>query len=160
MLFIKFLYLYCGAVFLRNNKGETPCDVAVRFGKTACISLLLPHASLLAQEEEKKELSEDGPSTESVERAKERVERLQGQIMVAKTRLRELGGELYEDNEIELLKTEHQRIINDLESKLQFERERRENLEGDMDQLRRQLQHSAGLLQHYQGITSSSSHKV
>lgn len=92
---------------MRNNKGETPHDVAVRFGKTECAALLLSRSSTLPQEEQGD--GEDDPSAESVERAKEKVEGLQGRVMAAKTRLRELGGELIEDSEIKRLETEHQR---------------------------------------------------
>lgn len=91
---------------MRNNKGETPRDVAVRFGKTKCASLLSPYTST---DDKTEGDNDDDPTAMSVERAKEKVERLQGQVMAAKTRLRELGGELIEDSEIELLKTEHQR---------------------------------------------------
>ena len=45
----------------------------------------------------------------TVERAKEKVEKLKDLLQLAKTRFRELGGELSEDREIELLKTECER---------------------------------------------------
>ena len=46
------------------------------------------------------------------------------------------------------------RSVGELEAKLQFERERRETLEGDMDQLRKQLQQTTSQLQKYQAISS------
>ena len=86
--------------------------MALRFGKLECAALLRSHTNIPGQQEEDKKDevdAEDDPSAESIERAKERVESLQTQFMAAKSRLRELGGELFEDNEIELLKTDHQR---------------------------------------------------
>ena len=50
--------------------------------------------------------------------------------------------------------------VDELEAKLQFERERREALEADMDQMRKQLQHSVSQLQKYQAVSSPSQHKV
>ena len=44
--------------------------------------------------------------------------------------------------------------ISELEAKLQFERERREELEADMDQMRKQLQHTQSQLHKYQAISS------
>ena len=81
--------------------------MAERFSKINCAALLLPH--LPAQEGEAEELGKDDPSAESVERAQKKVRMLQGKVMAAKIRLRQLGGELAEDSEIELLKNEHQR---------------------------------------------------
>jgi molecular chaperone GrpE (heat shock protein) len=49
--------------------------------------------------------------------------------------------------------------INELEAKLQFERERREALEAEMDQMRKQLQRTQCQLQKYQAV-SSPHHKV
>ena len=46
------------------------------------------------------------------------------------------------------------RSVGELEAKLQFERERREALEGDTDQLRKQLQQTTSQLQKYQAISS------
>jgi len=103
-------------VYSRNNNGETPRDVALRFGKLECAAVLRSHGTFPSsggeQAEEGKEAGEDledNPSAESVERAKERMESLQSQFLSAKARFRELGGELYEDNEIELIKTGHKK---------------------------------------------------
>lgn len=97
------------AVSLTNDKGETPREVAIRFASTGCIALLAPKTPPPGEEWQGEEAELDQPSPLSVERAKERVEKLIAMLQTAKTRFRELGGELPEDNEIELIKLDHQR---------------------------------------------------
>ncbi len=98
---------------LTNEKGETPREVAIRFGSTGCIALLAPQTPHLGAawggEWQGEEAEPDQPSDLSVGRAKERVEKLIESLQTAKLRLRELGGELPEDREIELLKADHQK---------------------------------------------------
>ena len=96
-------------VTLVNSKGETPREVAIRFANTGCIALLALKSSLPPENWEGEETEMDQPSPISLERAKERVEKLQEMLQAARTRFRELGGELPEDSEIELLKREHQK---------------------------------------------------
>lgn len=98
-------------VTLTNQKGETPREVAIRFSSTGCIAILAPHTPHLGTkgEWEGEEAELDQPSGISVGRAKERVEKLMEALQTAKLRFRELGGELPEDREIELLKAEHQK---------------------------------------------------
>lgn len=50
---------------------------------------------------------------------------------------------------------DYYRCQSDLEARLQFEREKREALEAEMDQLRKQLQKAMAQLQHYQSVSSS-----
>ena len=92
---------------LTNDKGETPREVAIRFAKAGCIALLGPKAPPTGEAWQGEEAELDQPSPLSVERAKERVEKLAESLQTAKNRFRELGGELPEDNEIELLKEGH-----------------------------------------------------
>ena len=96
---------------LTNNQGETPREVAIRFASTGCIALLAPEAPPTGGDGEwlGEEAERDQPSPLSLQRAKERVEKLVDMLQEAKTRFRDLGGELAEDREIELLKKEHQR---------------------------------------------------
>ena len=95
---------------LTNEKGETPREVAIRFSSTGCIAILAPHTPHLGTKEwEGEEAELDEPSGISVGRAKQRVEKLIEALQTAKLRFRELGGELPEDREIELLKSEHQK---------------------------------------------------
>ena len=98
-------------VSLTNEKGETPREVAIRFGSTGCIALLAPGVPPPGSkgEGEGEEAELDQPTPMSMERAKERVETLLESLQTAKLRLRELGGELPEDREIELLKADHQK---------------------------------------------------
>ena len=94
---------------LTNNKGETPREVAIRFASAGCIALLAPKTPPPGEEWLGEEAERDHPSPLSVQRAKERMEKLMDMLQTAKTRFRELGGELPEDNEIELLRRDHQR---------------------------------------------------
>lgn len=101
---------------LTNDKGETPREVAIRFGSTGCIALLAPQTPHIGGgvgggEWQGEEAEPDQPSGLSVDRAKERVEKLIESLQTAKLRLRELGGELPEDSEIELLKASHQKYV-------------------------------------------------
>ena len=93
---------------LTNDRGETPREVAIRFASAGCIVLLAPKAApgeaWLGEEAEL-----DQPSPLSVDRAKERIEKLIEALQTAKNRFRELGGELSEDGEIDRIKKEHQR---------------------------------------------------
>jgi hypothetical protein len=104
-----FLYSCVNAVSLTNSNGETPREVAIRFASAGCIALLAPKVGEAWQGEEA-EL--DRPSSVSVERAKEQVEQLIESLQRSKDRFRELGGELPEDREIELLKSEHTRYCS------------------------------------------------
>lgn len=44
------------------------------------------------------------------------------------------------------------REVSEMEIRLEYERERRERLEAELDQLRKQLQHTAAELQHCQSL--------
>lgn len=94
-------------VSITNENGETPREVAIRFAHPDCIALLAPNMPAVKQWEGE-EAEFDHPSPISVERAKKKVEEMEDALQAAKTRFRELGGELPEDNEIKRLKEEHQ----------------------------------------------------
>lgn len=51
----------------------------------------------------------DKPTPKALARVREKVDELQEQLGAAKTRFRQLGGELPEDREIEIMKQEHKR---------------------------------------------------
>lgn len=102
-------FFFLAVVSLTNDKGETPREVAIRFANVGCIALLAPKAPPSKEAWQGEEAELDQPSSMSVERSKERVEELIGSLQAAKDRFRQLGGELPEDNEINLLKKEHQR---------------------------------------------------
>ena len=55
------------------------------------------------------ETPSDHPSPQALTRAWEKVEELQKQLEMAKTRYQQLGGELEEDSQIKLLEKEHNR---------------------------------------------------
>ena len=52
------------------------------------------------------------------------------------------------------------RCVEELGRKLEFERERREGLEAEIDQLRKQLQQTTALLQKYQSVSSTPRNQV
>ncbi len=91
---------------LTNSKGETPREVAIRFASAGCIALLAPQAPPPGEAWQGEEAELDQLSTE---RAKDQVEKLVESLQSAKNRFRELGGELPEDNEMDLLKKRHRR---------------------------------------------------
>lgn len=100
------LYSLCSAS-LRNNNGETARDVAIRFAHIGCAALL---ATGKGSDQDSFDLdgdTPDKPTPKALARVKEKVDELQEQLGAAKTRFRQLGGELPEDREIELLKEGH-----------------------------------------------------
>ncbi|XP_072034713.1 ankyrin repeat domain-containing protein 42-like [Amphiura filiformis] len=74
-------------------------------------------------------------------RAIKRVEELERLLRVAKQNYRQLGGRLEEDREEMHHERESDRLIKELESQLEYERLRREKLESQLDECRREIQH-------------------
>ena len=99
-------------VKIKNNSGDTPKDVAKRYAQLGCLALLstIDRSSADSDsDDEKCEKSIDRPTAQAVARAGEKVGELQRLLDTAKTHYRQLGGELPEDREIELLKAEHKK---------------------------------------------------
>lgn len=97
-------------VRIKDNSGDTPRDVAKRYAQLGCLALLTATDNDPLEndsEDEKIARMMDTPTPQAVTRAGEKVEELQRLLETAKTHYRQLGGQLPEDNEIELLKKEH-----------------------------------------------------
>lgn len=72
-------------------------------------------------------------------RAKRKIDELAHLLDVAKMNYRQLGGVLDEDQKKLEEERESARVIRELEAQLEYEREKREKLEAQMDKLRAQI---------------------
>ncbi|KAI8770636.1 ankyrin repeat domain-containing protein 42 isoform X1 [Biomphalaria glabrata] len=139
---------------ITNQAGETPCDVARRFSQLACAKLLGGTSSDEAEElvvgsEDEEEEEGDGVKKRARKskklqdgakcRAKMKVEEYERLLEVAKKNYIQLGGSLEEDRKRlrEIRDKDH--TINELESQLEYEKLRREKLEAQLDQYKREI---------------------
>ncbi|KAK3699454.1 hypothetical protein QZH41_018606 [Actinostola sp. cb2023] len=184
-----------------NSAGETPRDVARRFGRLGCLAILggdsdeednivdegaedfqpaepqsktearaylhrsendsvvIPSASTDVQESDMDEIifkqqqrydaraytltisfiCSSPNKTVCPGRAMRKIEELAHLLDVAKMNYRQLGGVLDEDQKKLEEERESARIIRELEAQLEYEREKRERLEAQMDRLRAQI---------------------
>ena len=131
-------YIFC-TVSLKNNDGETPRSLAIRFAHVGCISILAANGYGVEFSEEECEDDEDG--RQMLSSAQEKLEELQKLLDTAKARFRQLGGELPDDKESRktALKSDHKQQVIELQKKLEHERVRRETLESELDQMRKKL---------------------
>lgn len=100
------------AVNIKDNSGDRPRDVAKRYAHLGCLTLFTATDNdPLDNDSEDENIAQiiDTPTPQAVARASEKVEELQQLLKMAKTRYRQLGGELPEDREIELIKADHRR---------------------------------------------------
>ncbi len=108
MTYIFALYL----ANIQNSSGDRPKDVAKRYAQLGCLGLLTATDNdPLDNDSEDEKIAQivDTPTPQAVTRAGEKVEELQRLLNMAKTHYRQLGGELPEDRELELMKVEHRR---------------------------------------------------
>ncbi|XP_064394153.1 ankyrin repeat domain-containing protein 42-like [Halichondria panicea] len=144
---------------IQNSSGDRPKDVAKRYAQLGCLGLLTATDNdPLDNDSEDEKIAQivDTPTPQAVTRAGEKVEELQRLLNMAKTHYRQLGGELPEDRELELMKVEHRSDMDAFEAEIARERERREELESELDQMRKRLRESLTLIEHYQSIDSTS----
>ncbi|XP_071501313.1 ankyrin repeat domain-containing protein 42-like [Diadema antillarum] len=158
-------------IHVQNNAGETPMDVASRFAQLACVKLLkgddsdsdnevmADYADPEARQDRILQRSVDhGVEGESIPlssrqkeeargRALKRVEELERVLGIAKTNYHQLGGRLDEDREQQRRERESDRMIQELESQLEYERLRREKLESQLDECRAEIQHLNTMLE-------------
>ena len=145
---------------LTTQSGETPKDVARRFGQLACLKILgggtdkiEPTVHRQQTESHQRKLS---PKEEERARAKQRFEELQKQFDIAKKNFRQLGGQLEEDQKRDTVEQDSQkyvfvvyrsffsqglfsRRIEELETQLEFERLKREKRESELDECRTEI---------------------
>ena len=84
--------------------------MAIRFAHIGCAALLATGKGSDDQDSfdlDRRGDTPDKPTPKALARVKEKVDELQEQLGAAKTRFRQLGGELPEDREIELIKEGH-----------------------------------------------------
>ena len=83
--------------------------MAIRFAHIGCAALLATGKGSDGQDSFDFDGGDtlDKPTPKALARVKEKVDELQEQLDAAKTRFRQLGGELPEDREIELIKEGH-----------------------------------------------------
>ncbi|XP_052277014.1 ankyrin repeat domain-containing protein 42-like [Dreissena polymorpha] len=152
---------------ITNQSGETPRDVARRFSKLACVKLLGRDPLLRGEQEEAEggtEGNTDGASIsvsdkqkkESRGRARRKVEDLERLLEIAKKNYTQLGGSLPEDRKRLQTIKDKDKTINELEAQLDYERLRREKLEAQLDQYRRDMADLSYRLQAKLGDDSDS----
>ncbi|XP_002740944.1 ankyrin repeat domain-containing protein 42-like isoform X4 [Saccoglossus kowalevskii] len=150
-----------------NSAGETPKDIAKRFAQLSCIKLLGEEDSDSDDgqegydDEDKEEREErrarkfldhgstDGESVklapkqkhEARGRAAKRIEELMRLLEISKQNFHQLGGRLDEDKMGAQRDRESDRIIQELEAQLEYERLRRERLESQLDESRAEISH-------------------
>ncbi|PIK52244.1 putative ankyrin repeat domain-containing protein 42 [Apostichopus japonicus] len=165
-------------IHIQNSAGETPIDVASRFAQLACVKLLKGddsgsdedaedynnaevHQDMIARMAADHGVEGDSiPQTpqqkeEARGRAVKRIEELERLMSIAKQNLRQLGGRLEEDRELRQNKRESQRVIGELESQLEYERLRREKLESQLDECRREIKRLNTHIEHISTLGAS-----
>ncbi|XP_031566533.1 ankyrin repeat domain-containing protein 42-like [Actinia tenebrosa] len=127
-----------------NSAGETPKDVARRFGRLGCLAILGGDSdnednNVMDGGAEDIQPEEPQSKAEARGRAMRKIEELRHLLDVAKMNYKQLGGVLDEDQKKLEEERESARIIRELEAQLEYEREKREKLEAQMDRLRAQI---------------------
>ncbi|KAK3092458.1 hypothetical protein FSP39_003038 [Pinctada imbricata] len=141
---------------IANQAGETPRDVARRFAQLACVKLLggdpeEDNTAVPGGEDSEDEIQMDGstegrgvPQTElerkkAKARARAKVEELERLLEIAKKNFSQMGGRLPEERKRMQEIRDKDKTITELEAQLDYERLRREKLEAQLDQYRREI---------------------
>lgn len=146
---------------ITNEAGETPLDVAKRFAQLAAVKLL--GGSL--EDDSDEELNEDDPSffyrhgvegstdhkddlnltpeekKEARVRAYKKIGELQRLLNIAQANYKQLGGIMEEDRKKRKEEKASEKVIKELEAQLEYERLRREKMEGQLDDYRAEIAH-------------------
>uniref|UniRef100_A0A4W3JWB6 Ankyrin repeat domain 42 n=2 Tax=Callorhinchus milii TaxID=7868 RepID=A0A4W3JWB6_CALMI len=146
---------------IKNDAGETAKDVAKRFSQLAAVKLLGGGLDDNSDEE----LNKDDPSffdqhgvegstdsqgdvnlnasqkREARMRAYQKIEQFEHLLEVAKSNYKQLGGLLEEDQLRQKEENERDRMIQELQAQLEYERIRREKLECQLDDSRAEISH-------------------
>jgi ankyrin repeat domain-containing protein 42 len=126
-------------VHLRNRNGETPKDIARKFGKVDCFALLGGEEDPSADAYEEDSAVETVADELAKDRALKRVGDLLQSLEMAKAHLKQLGGVSEDDVQRENEMNEHKRVVDKLLRDMERERIRREELEMEVDRLRLKL---------------------
>lgn len=138
---------------IANKAGEIPRDIARRFAQLACVKMLggepEEESSTVAggQGSEDEDGNTDSKGVGLTEkqrkqqkvRAKEKLEELERLLEIAKKNYTQLGGRLSEDRKRLQEIRDKDKTIGELEAQLDYERLRREKLEAQLDQYRREI---------------------
>lgn len=159
---------------ITNTAGETPRDVARRFSQLAAVKLLGGSGPEEAEEtalgsEEESEGDTDGEDGDGVRRrarkskkpkdnakgrAKMKMDELDRLLEVAKRNYVQLGGSLEEDRRRLREMRDKDHTITELEAQLDYERLKREKLEAQLDQYRREIGYLGSQLEDLQAVPS------
>ncbi|XP_032878419.1 ankyrin repeat domain-containing protein 42 [Amblyraja radiata] len=165
---------------IKNEAGETPMDVAKRFSQLAAVKLLGGGLDDVLDEEMNKdspsffdqhgiERSTDnqdsinqspGQKREARMRAYKKIEKFEQLLEIAKNNYRQLGGMLEEDQLQQKDKKEAERILQELQAQLDYERLRREKLECQLDDCRAEIGHLNQCLEKLRTCSSSVEENV
>lgn len=160
---------------LRNTQGKTALDVARKYGNRTCVKVLggnpddLEHLGEWSDDEAVgTEGNTDGTSLsisekqkkESRGRARRKVEDLERLLEIAKKNYTQLGGTLPEDRKRLQTIRDKDKTINELEAQLDYERLRREKLEAQLDQYRRDMADLSYRLQSQMAEDSGSEYET
>ncbi|XP_065841071.1 ankyrin repeat domain-containing protein 42-like [Oscarella lobularis] len=119
---------------LLNDAGENAREMAKRCKQIGCIALLGDES-----DDETLAESESFVDEQSQERVLERISELQHSLGLAKEAYRQLGGTLEEDETREKEEQQKNEAVQELNALLEYERERREKLESQVDGLKAEL---------------------
>ncbi|XP_053858975.1 ankyrin repeat domain-containing protein 42 isoform X2 [Vidua macroura] len=146
---------------ITNDAGETPKDVAKRFGHLAAVELLTPKTGNSNSSDEELDANNikffeihgvEG-STDSKEdltldkaekrnarvRAYHKIKELQRLLEIAYSNYRQLGGVTEEDRKMRKEERKVEKAVRELEAQLEYERVRREKLESQLDDYRAEI---------------------
>ncbi|XP_031954992.1 ankyrin repeat domain-containing protein 42 isoform X2 [Corvus moneduloides] len=146
---------------ITNDAGETPKDVAKRFGHLAAVELLTPRTGDSNSSDEELDANNikffethgvEG-STDSKEdltldkaekrnariRAYHKIKELQRLLEIAYSNYRQLGGVTEEERKMKKEEKKVEKAVRELEAQLEYERVRREKLESQLDEYRAEI---------------------
>uniref|UniRef100_A0A8C0TZ57 Ankyrin repeat domain 42 n=1 Tax=Cyanistes caeruleus TaxID=156563 RepID=A0A8C0TZ57_CYACU len=146
---------------ITNDAGETPKDVAKRFGHLAAVELLAPRtANNNSSDEEldannikffethgvegstdsKEDLTLDKAEKRNARiRAYNKIKELQRLLEIAYSNYRQLGGITEEERKMKTEERKVEKAVRELEAQLEYERVRREKLESQLDDYRAEI---------------------
>ncbi|BFZ00782.1 hypothetical protein BsWGS_03821 [Bradybaena similaris] len=142
--------------YITNQAGETARDVASRFAQLACVKLLggsEPEGTEVTHSESESEEDEESHGTKrrsrrskksednARSRAKGKMQELQRLLDVARKNYIQLGGCVEEDTKRLKEMRDKDQAIHELEAQLDYEKLKREKLEAQLDEYRREIGH-------------------
>uniref|UniRef100_A0A8C3MME7 Uncharacterized protein n=1 Tax=Geospiza parvula TaxID=87175 RepID=A0A8C3MME7_GEOPR len=146
---------------ITNDAGETPKDVAKRFGHLAAVELLAPRTGngnssdeeldannikffethgVEGSTDSKEDLTLDEAEKRNARvRAYHKIKELQRLLEIAYSNYRQLGGVTEEEKMMRKEERKVEKAVRELEAQLEYERVRREKLESQLDDYRAEI---------------------